>query len=278
MIYDACTLVSPTGSLALGAVTHTADGTSGITVEVNTSPAPLVVYRSELKQAPGGIVAPGRRGPREVTLRGQVLGVDRNDLAAKWSQLLAFLTDLDGELLGLEVTVPPADIFSPAVTRVLYGAVDGGLQVERVTPLAEAFEVTFVCPDPVAYNKVTKTATLAAAPGVSATNTGDAPVGATFTIAGPSSGTTTGLRVGNTTTGRRVELTGLTFEAGDELVIVTTPGREQVLLNDASVAGTVDVASRWPLLRPGVNQLYLTRTAGSGTLTGTVEWQDGWVS
>jgi hypothetical protein len=278
MIYDACTLVSPAGTLALGAVTHTPAGTSGFTVEVNTAAAPLVIYRQELRQAPGGIVVPGRRGPREVVISGQVLGVDRNDLAERWAELLGFLTDLDGELLGVQVTVPAADIFTSSVTRVMYGAIDGGLNVERVTPLAEAFEVRLVCPDPVAYDTDTSVDTLAAAPGVSVTNAGDATVGATFVVAGPPSGTTTGLRVGNTTTGRKVELAGLEFEAGDELVVVTTPGREEVTLNGASIAGTVDVASRWPLLVPGTNRLYLTRTAGSGTMSGTVEWRSGWVS
>jgi hypothetical protein len=278
MIYDACTLIGPTGTLALGNVTHTTAGSSGYTVELNTTPGPLVVYRSELKQTTGGIVVPGKRGPREVTIRGQVLGINRHDLAGRWAALMAFLGDLDGELLGVSVEVPPADpLFALPTTRTLYGAIDGGLEVERLTPLAESFELRLICPDPVAYG-ITEIETLTGTPGVTVTNAGDGQVGAVFVIAGPSSGTATAVRIGSTTTGKKVDVSGISLASGDELVLDTTPGRETLTVNDVSVAGTIDVASRWPLLLPGTNQVYVTRTGGSGDLTGTVEWRSGWVS
>jgi hypothetical protein len=75
-----------------------------------------------------------------------------------------------------------------------------------------------------------------------------------------------------------VTLAGISFTAGGVIVIDTTPGRETVTLNDGSIVGKVDLASRWPLLAPGANQLFVERLAGSGTPTGSVEWRDGWVS
>lgn len=278
MIYDACELIGPDGTLALGTVTHSPEGSSGYTCELNTAAAPLVVYRADLKQSQGSVVVPGRRSARELVLRGQVVGTTRADLAARWSTLLRYLGDLDGGLLGVRVTIPADDLFTLPQTRVMRGAIDGTIGTERVTPLAETFEVRIVCPDPVAYADTTNTATLTGPPGVSVTGAGDTPVAFEATIAGPSSGTVTGLRIGNTTTGDAVTVTGISLTAGGVVEFDSTPGRETLKVDNVSVAGKITAASRWPLVRPGTNQIFVEVTAGTGTPTGTIEWADGWVS
>jgi hypothetical protein len=271
MIYDTCTLIAPSGAtLALGTVTHTATASHGYICELDTSPAPLSLYRADLLQAAGSVVVPGKRQAREITIRGTVLGQTQADLASRWSTLMGFFDDLGGDLLGVRFTVG-------TVTRTLYGAVDGGLAVRRVTPLAEEFEVTIICPSPLASGSTLRTVTLSAHPGTTAVNAGDGAVPVTFRVAGPSSGTATAVRVGNSNNGTFVEVSGISLTAGGELIIDTTPGRETVLLNDASIAGKVTPLSRWVTVR-GTGKLYVTRTAGSGTVTGTAEWVDGWVS
>jgi len=271
MIYDACTLVAPSGAtLTLGTVTHTSTASYGYTCQLDTSPGPLAVYRADLLQAAGSIIVPGKRAAREITVRGAVLGQTTADLAARWSTLVSFFDDLGGDLLGVRFTVG-------TTTRTLYGAVDGGLSVRRVTPLAEEFEVTLLCPDPLSVGATLKSVNVSAHPGTNATNAGDGAVPVVFRLDGPSSGTATAVRVGNSTNGTFVEVAGIVFTTSDELVIDTTPGRETVLLNGASIAGKVTALSRWVTLR-GTGKLYVTRTAGSGTVTGTAEWLDGWVS
>lgn len=273
MMLDTITIRPPSfADVVLGVLaTDTAGLPYGYTLDAGSriSPGPLRVWREELEFSTGGLVVPGRRGPRTVELNGRVIGRD-DDETNELARLLAeACSDHGPALVELAYTVE-------GVARVLEGTVDGELTFARDGGWL-TYQVAFVCPDPVAHAETVTTVTLSGAPGATCSNTGNAEVWPLYEVT-VTSGAPTGIKVGCTTTGRYVELAGLTTTTGDVLTIDTTPGSQRVELNGVSARSKMTALSRMHSLPAGDSQAYVTVTAGTGAVSATVEFRSGWVS
>lgn len=259
------TLLRGAKTVTLGVLT---DG-EGFTLERSTlNPGSRVLDRSELPLVNGQTVTPGRLSGRVVELSGTIVADTRQDAHALYEDLVACV----GDAGATPVTVR----YTPRSTTVeLDGYLDGAVTVEPAGGPWLTYTLTLVCPDPVAKSQTTQTATVGTfASPATVTNAGDATVWPVVTVT--IDGTVTSLRVGNQDTGDYVELDAL--PAGDELVIETAPGRESVLLDGVPVMDALTSASRFFGLRAGTNEVYRTKLAGSGSITASVDWRDGWVS
>jgi hypothetical protein len=272
MIVRTVTLTSATGaSVTLGRVAFAAGSAYGYTLDrADLSPAPREPRKQALPLVGGGVVTPGRRGIRTVELDGQVIGRTPAEANALARQLVALVGD-EGDDGYTTVTYTPE-----GTTVALTGTLDGPVDLDHRGGSTIAYRLRLVCPDPLAYAVTGRTVTASAAPGTAFTANGNAEVWPRIEVV--ATGTVTGLRVGNTATGRFVQLDGLTLTTGQAVVIDTRPGYEAVTVNGVNGMGKRNANSRWPSFVPGANRLYATVLGGGGTVAVTATFRDGWAS
>lgn len=271
------TLIAPdTSQVELAAsFTETPTGAHGIALvraEIGVPGRHLTL--EDRQAARGAIRLPGRTKERAVELRAVLLGRDRTEANELRRQLLAVVRDHGDDPLLCR--------FTPESTLVelTVDADEDPVELEQLGAWAYEATIRLVAADPVMY-EVAPTVGVLTAPAtpVEVTNAGDTDVWPTLTVQGPASGTSTKVRVTNQTTGRFVEVDGITLTAGQELVFDFTPGAEQITIGGVSQLGKRAAGSRlsWPLV-PGANDVQFTQTGGSGAQTGAVEFRSGWVS
>ena len=271
MILNSITFTAPSGAtITLGSLIAAGGDLYGYTLgNFSINPAPVPTYNTNLPLISGGVVVPTHRSIRTVKVSGMIVARTANEANQLRRQMIAVLR----EHLGDNVTVGWTVEDEP---RQLEASIVGEVTFEPAGGYNLLYEAELLAADPVAYSTTLSSAATSAVPGTSVSNNGDADVWPTITLT--FTGSVTSVRVGSTTIGRFIEVGSLTTTTGDELVIVTKPGYETVELNGASIMNKVAVASRFWYLKPGTNEVYHTVTAGAGSATGLVEWNDGWVS
>lgn len=275
MFLDSLTVIAPTGAtVLLGVPSYDAAGAlfGFLLDEVDLDPAPLVVYKDERVFSTGGLVTPGRRGAREITVKGEVWARDRVELNTLRRQLVEVLGDFGDDLVEVR--------FTPENTEVaLLGTVEGAPSFKHLGGFVYSFDFRMVCPDPVAYALTPSSQALSPA-GESCPMPGNAEVFPTFTIT-VASGVPTGIRLSNVISGRKLELANLeALSTGDVIVVEASTAYEGTIkagdgsnLRGKKVAGTLFLS-----LEPGPNTLAAVVTTGTGTLSVVASWRNGWVS
>lgn len=274
MLVDEVTLVPASGPELVLSTTPSFDG--GVRVGAVLDRAEIgapgrTLDRQELLYRHGDQATPGLWGAREVRLSGTLIGADRGEVNTLAAQLTAALSvdsldrvtvryePIDGLTLELACYADEQPVTSEAL--------DGGRR---------EFDVRLVADDPIAYVVgAPAEAGFGVASPTMVANTGDVEVWPEIELAGPSSGVCTAVTLTNSTTGMALELTGLSFDAGDTISIVTAPGREEISQDGVNLMAKRTVTSRFWGLRPGANGLQVAWTGGTGTATAT--WRPGWV-
>ena len=213
-----------------------------------------------------------RAGARQVRLAGRIVGsspAHTRQLARKLSHVAARVGVSD-HLVRIRWDRDGSQVEASGrlVGRAEFGPDD------EAPNLWETFDLIFTCPDPLAYATGETVVALTPLPGTLTSNAG-AQVWPTVTVAGPTSGTTTELTVGNQTVGRRLELSGLTLSYGSVVEVVCAPGREFVTVDGVPALDRLSVASRFFPVRSGDQRLYVTVLGGSG-LTAEARYRTGW--
>jgi hypothetical protein len=261
------TLAGARGTVTLGALASGAGGhLSGYTIDdIEMDAAPLVTQTTPLPLAVGGLVPSGSLGVREIVVTGMVLGASRTAVNALRRQLV-------GAAAG-DITVG----FTPETSALeLSGRIDGTIQFGDGGGHWLTYMVRIVCADPVAYATTDRSATInQVSPGNAVLTNGDGDVWPTVTVT-VTSGTVTAVRVGTSTTGKFLNVSGISLGAGKTVVFTQTPGQEEVLVDGTPAFNKLSVASRFWTLIPGTNRVY--RTVTGGTVTVSIGWRDGWVS
>lgn len=271
MILTEVTLTTTAGAtVTLGAPALIGGHAVGYTLDkADVSPAPRAPRQQTLPLVGGGVVTPGRPGIRTIEVEGLVIGrtaSETNGLARALVEVLADEGDMGFTAIAFE---------REGTEVQLLGTLDGRVDLEERGGTLIRYRARLVCPDPTAYALDSRSVAAAASPGTDFDVYGDVPAWPTFTLT--ASGAVTSLRIGNTTTGRFVQLDGLDLDTGDEVVITTRPGYEAITINDANGMAYRASTSRWVRFVPGANRLYVTVLGGAGTLTAAATWADGWV-
>ena len=271
MILSSITFTAPGGaSINLGSLTASGGDLYGYTLgDFSINPAPVPTYNTNLPLISGGVVVPTHRAIRTVRVSGMIVARTPNEANQLRREMIAVLREHLGDSITVGWTVEDEP-------RELEASIIGEVSFEPAGGYNIRYEAELLAADPVAYSTTPSTGTTSTAPGTEMINNGDADVWPVITVT--FTGAVTGVRVGSTTIGRFIEVGSLTTTTGDELVIVTKPGYESVELNGAPVMDKIAVASRFWYLKPGTNQVYHTVTSGTGSVTGAVAWNDGWVS
>lgn len=271
MLVKTVQLVSPVaGSVTLGSTSIVGGVRVGYTLSQASriDPAPFDPVRQPLPYTTGELVTPTRRLGREVVLRGTILAASATDAHAARRRLAEVCGDQRASLIAVRWT--------PENTLVELGATPVSVAFPRTRGVLVDYELTLFAPDPVAYAVTPVEVTLAAHPGALTTNTGNADVWPEILVT-VASGSPEAIRVGNSTTKENLTVAGLTTSVGDELRIISAPGKWEVTLDDVSVMSSRTNTSRFWAIRPGANSLFTTVTAGGGTVTATATFRPGWV-
>lgn len=254
------TLTGPTGeTIMLGTLT----GDFGYTLEsTRFNAAERTQFASPLPLVPGGVVAPGRQSFRTVAISGLIVAPTDAEAAELASDLAFLLRDAGSDPVFINYT--------PEATELeLSGYLSGAVQFQPVQGgpwMRYQFEID--CPNPVALGDAnTEDITSIIV------NAGTAPTWPIITATLVPN--VTSLRIGSTTSGDFVQLDGLTTET--EVVIVSEPGFENVLLDGAAGLDKLAFTTTFFPLLPGSNDLYITVLTGDGTATATVDWRDGYL-
>lgn len=274
MLLDAITITAPDATTSV-TITRTPGFDAGArtgylldTVEIG--PAAPRIDRTPLLYTLGEHVVTAPEGARPVRISGQIIAGSRAAVNGLRAQLLAVCRHHSGG----PVTVR----YTPAGDELELECVVENVEVPTASGAALSFTLDLLAPHPVAYLvDGTETEPLGSSGSpTTVENMGDTVSWPAFVITGPSSGTCTGIVVGNATTGETLTLTGLTLGNGDTIEIVTRPGYEEIAQDGENLmAKRSDGAWFWSL-PPGESQVYLAATGGTGT-AGTISWTPGWV-
>ena len=271
MIVQNVVLLAPDASYVdLGVWSQDASGGRyGYTLETwELSPAGFGVEVQPLPYTTGALVTNGRRRERNIRLAGTIVGrtdVEVNELRRA---LVGVLRDWGSDTLSVRFNPEGTPVELRATVREATFRTQDGLV---------RYDVELVAGDPVAYALTDTVVTLSAHPGTLTTHEGDADVWPEFEVE-VLTGTPTAIRVGNSTTGEYVELSSLVTAAGEVIAVTTKPGEERVTKDGVTQMNRRTAASRWPRIQPGANRLYVTVTAGGGTVGGSATYRAGWVS
>lgn len=273
MLIDTVTLAPPTGDpITLTAAPGFEGGArTGFVLdraEIGV-PAPRV-DRTPLLYTVGEHVTSSPEGARPVSLSGSIIAGSRAAVNALRAELLRVCRHHKGG--------PVAVRYTPADVEVELSCVVEQVEVPTADGARLSFTLELLAADPVAYRVGAEDTETLGSSGAPATveNMGDTEVWPTFTITGPSSGTTTGLVLGNSSTGETLTLAGLTFESGDVIEVVTRPGYEAITQDGVNLMGKRSAGAWFWALPPGASGVYLTATGGTGT-SGDIAWTPGWV-
>lgn len=269
MLTTKVALVSPTGAqLTLGEPM----GVPGYTLETfRIDPAPMTLVKRDLPAVTGGVVLPGRRDVRTVDIAGVILARTMVEANAMRRAVSDMFSDHGKNPIRI--------LFTPeAVELELRGFTDGAPQFSDIGGNFVRFEVSIVCPDPVAVSTTVQSVTVPVGGAtVSAANFGNAEVWPTITVT--TSGPLTGITISNAAAGgKSLVLTGLAVDAGQQIVITTAPGRESIKAAGVSVMDKRTNSSRFWSIKPGTNVLSASYTGSGSAPSINVEFQEGWVS
>lgn len=232
----------------------------------------------------GGYVGAQYYEPRQVTLQGGVfsqnvaeLEENKRDLQAAiagkdvtlriltnaGASYILFCNLLDFDMpIRRELWSAPFKVELLAPDPTIYDDTAGG---ELTAPLPKLVEGGYIYP--VAYPVIY-------APGsapTTVTNAGTTPVYPTITL----TGVMTNPVITNLTTEEFIAIEGLATAPGDTVVIDMRA--HTVTLNGSSIFAKVSTTSAWWGLLPGGNDLTLTTTSGSDTVSGVVSWRSGYM-
>jgi hypothetical protein len=268
VLISTITVVAPDGEqVVLGA-----NSVPGYTLEsVSLDPAPIAVVRRDLPAVTGGVVLPGRRDVRIVELSGIILAPSATAAHAMRRTLVRVFGDHGKDALRLA--------YQPENVEVeLRGYTDGAPTFTDLGGNLLRFQVSIICPDPVALSTETQTVPVPVGGATaSAAHYGDADVWPVITITAV--GSLTGVTVSNAAAGGKAfTLTGLSVAAGQQIVIITTPGRESVKAGGVSVMDKRTTSSRFWAIKPGSNQLSASYTGSGSAPLVSVTYREGWVS
>lgn len=266
MLLEQITLIGNGATIVLGDLTFDEDSNAtGYTIDrADLDPADYMVRKEDLPLAYGGVVTQGPPTYREVSITGMVLGTSATHAHELRRELVACLR---GQV-SIRYT-PEADELE------LIGRLDGSIDFSEAGGPYLSYQMKIACADPVAYKVEASSAEIATTPGTECMNEGDGPVWPSFSFE-VTSGTVTGAKVTNSTSGRYLELTGLSLTTGDVIEITSQPGYEDVLIEGVSSLDKLTLGSRFFDLRPGVNTLIKVITGGGADVT--AGWRSGWVS
>ncbi len=270
------TLTPPDGTLdpvtVARTLTRSSWGSYGYLLAGFSAEPRRALAREVLPFTRGEVVGPGRWGAAALTLRGTLVGRDEAEFWTLRAALVAAVNDHGAD--PLTVTVD-----HPSLGELVWEAHADAEPVRWSNVAANAgdFLITLVAPDAAAYEA--EDDQVAAGPHptpATAAVAGNVIAYPTIAVSGPLSGTTTGVTITNVTTGRDIELAGLTLVPGETLEIVMAPGYEAITEDGAPRMDKKVPSSRFWGLRPGAN-LVSYEHAGDEPSAVWVSWRAGWV-